>query len=88
MKKDMGCMKGEADQILKTVTTMERGERLQQGVSVRNDIHIFPSNAQPALINPLYGVPPRFYPQVVLLRTPNQRSVPTPQPKSRDQAHN
>lgn len=62
MKKNMDHMKGKVDQILKTITTMGKEEGVQQDAAVRNIIFVFPSVSQPALINLVYGVPPRYYP--------------------------
>lgn len=62
MKKDVNLMNGKADHILKSVIAMEREEGLQQGTTVRNVILVFPYTSQPTLINPMYGVPHRYYP--------------------------
>lgn len=62
MKKDMDCMKGKVDQILKTVTTMAKYEWIQQDATIRNVIPMFHFASQPILINRLYGVPLGYYP--------------------------
>lgn len=36
-------MKGKVDEILNTITTMEREKGIQQDATIRNVIHVFPS---------------------------------------------
>lgn len=71
MRGDMKVMKGKIDKMLEVVTVMERKEeKLRQSATTRNVIPIFPPASQPALINLIHGVPPRYYPKHVLPRPP------------------